>query len=228
MARNLTRLAALTLAIYAALVTGAQAQPRPVYIVDTSTEVTRANVAAALPALQASISQDLEPVWGVDAQLELVPAGKTAPVGAWTVTLTDDTDCWDCYGYHDVTPNDVPYAKVFPAVSFDQQEPWTLTFDHELKEMLVDPYISRVEWNGKHRLYLVEAADPVEDSRFGYWRNGVDGVPVLLSDFPTANWYRARSRGPYDFRGYCKRPEQVLPGGYVSFWQNGYWHQVFG
>jgi hypothetical protein len=43
----------------------------------------------------------------------------------------------------------------------------------------------------------------------------------------TPLWFRPRHVGPYDFRGYIKRPLQLLPGGYISFWENGVWHQDF-
>lgn len=226
-------IAALVVAIAlvpAALVSPAHAAGPPVliYVENTSTEVTDAQLAAALPAFQAAVSEDFAPVWGVDAQLVL---GGTPPDGAEVMYVVDHTDVPGALGYHWVD-NGAPYGVV-AAKDSDQFEgalAWQYTFTHELFEMLADPFgIRRLHSRKTHcapaRTWLAEVADPVESDRYGYYRVGGDGMLVGISDFITKRWYGGK--GPYDFQHHLKYAGQILDGGYASYW-DGYEYVQLG
>jgi hypothetical protein len=195
------------------------------YVENTSTVVTDAQIADALPAFQASVSQDLAPIWGADATLVQAPA----PAGAWTITVSDNSDVNGALGYHWLADG-VPYGKVFAVDSADDGANWQVVFTHELFEMLVDPYANRASLSkrfGKQhaRWWLTEVGDPVESDDYAYTRPSATGQPVFISDFITPAWYD-KSSTRYDFRGYVKRPTQLLPGGYANYWLNGRWNPV--
>jgi hypothetical protein len=67
------------------------------------------------------------------------------------------------------------------------------TVDHEIIEMLVDPYADRYI-NG----HLVEPCDPVEV-------NGYGSANVDLSDFVYPRYYTSGSSGPWDYLDILKR-----------------------
>ena len=118
-----------------------------------------------------------------------------------------------------------PYAEI------TYTSDWTVTASHELLEMLVDPWGTRMlpgpsldpATGGRPVFYLVEVADPVEAA--SYERAG---VPV--SDFVTPSWYHAAAagHGPFSLLGSPAGPWQVQQGGYVSWYdpKDGRWHQL--
>lgn len=213
----ISRIAALIITAYLVIVVGgvnvADAAPPRIYVENLSATVTDAWVANALPAWQAAVSQDFESHWGVDAELVL----GAAPAGAEKIVIEDQLpSCW-CYGYHDVVGG-APIAFV------GTEGDVSVTLTHELFEMLADPYTTRFTKVGK-RFYLDEVADPVENE--SYARPGADGSAVTISDFVNEVYYRPGHVAPYDFLGLIKRPLQLLPGGYISWWEAGSWHQRF-
>jgi hypothetical protein len=118
-----------------------------------------------------------------------------------------------------------PYAVILPGGD------WSVTASHELLEMLVDPFGGRMVTapsidpaaNGRMVHYLVEVGDPVETQVYT-----LDGV--MVSDFVLEDFYR-RQQPPsgtgYDDRGNVTAPLQVLPGGYISWYDpaDRKWHQ---
>lgn len=212
--------ATLILAPAALAANEAPAQPGlVVYVANLSKTVPQADIDAALPSFQTSVSRDLARYWGVDARLTTDPAAATS--ADMVVQVEDYADIPGALGYHDVIVGR-PTSRVFAATGAAYNESWQLTFSHELDEMLVDPWINRFAlWNKKQ--WLVEVCDPPESGQFAYF---IGGIP--MSDFITPRWYDSKLKGPYDFTRHIKRPGQVLNKGYAS-WKNpdGTWGQVF-
>ena len=212
------------LALAAAAPAGAQPQPAAVYIVNASTTVTDAQIANAVPAFQQALDTAFSPAYGSDPTIVQVPTGQAAPFGGWTITIQDQVDsCW-CYGYHDVAAG-VPVAYV------ETDGQWTITFTHELFEMLADPYVDRVAGprfsnQPATKLYTYEVCDPVEDNRYAWTLPGADGSPVLISDFVTDNWFSAQGGAPLDYMGHVHHAGVVLPGGYIWILKNGTWREI--
>ena len=187
----------------------------PIYIALTSRtdRVGLADLAPVAAALQKQVVRDFAPIWGVTASVGFFPS-ENIPMGYWAVSVEDEVHQGG--GVH-LTWNNQPYALVKYGPS------WQLAASHEVLEMLADPWGSRTVPGpalngGAERVeYLVEVCDPCEDSRFAYT---VDGVPV--SDFYTPRYFDpvASPTVRYSFQGRILAPRQVLPNGYLC-WFDG-------
>jgi hypothetical protein len=180
-------------------------------ILNASSVLTDAEVAAAIPALQTQISRDFAPIWNIDATLVFVPAGQAPQAADLVAHLLDDSDQAGALGYHDDDGTaGAPRALIFVKDDIEGGFSWTVTVSHELLEMLVDPGCERTASVGALE-YAYEVCDAPEDDSFGY---AVDGVTV--SDFVTPAWFTPGAAGPYDLRGHINAPLQVLGGGYIG------------
>lgn len=202
---------------------GAQARYERVIYVTNASGLSASAVNDALPAIQAAIEKDFRPVWGTSAQLIYIGRGK-APKGSWHIDLVDTPPCLSCAGYHDFDPKTGDVEAIVGTAL--QGMNWQVTFTHELWEMLADPWVqgdgtdARTARVGQDR-YIVEAADPVEAERYAYSRTGASGLPVMISDFVTPAWFRRSSKSSWDFTHSCRRPLQILPGGYQLIFRGG-------
>jgi hypothetical protein len=123
-------------------------------------------------------------------------------------------------------------------MSQSEDDSWSIDASHETIEMLVDPSGNRmqssiaIEIAGKtvedgtgQFNYLVEACDPCEANKYGYDIQG-----VLVSDFITSHFYDpvATPGTRYSFTGAITKPREILPGGYISFVDQGTdeWQQI--
>jgi hypothetical protein len=173
-------------------------------------------------AMQKFVDEHFAPVWGTPAKLV-----KTTGFvkGAWAMTFLENAEDANTEGYHDVTPEGLPMAKVFVRTTIRLKERVTVAATHELAEMLVDPGTNLYSAGPKkNRLYDYEAADPVEELYFD-----VNGIP--MSDFVYPEYFETFHRPGsvrFDHMGKLKRPFQVAKGGYQSFWENGKEKQVWG
>lgn len=177
----------------------------------------------AVQALQTQVTRDFFPVWGVSADLDLIPTNADFPKGHWWLLLLDNTDQANDLGYHDITTDGLPLGKVFAATDKVYGSEWTVTASHELLEMLGDPAINLtafqqtsfdVQQNTIGRLYSYEVCDACEADKYGYM---IDDV--LVSDFVYPAWFEGfRSAGStqFDYGNYINQPFQLLPGGYIS------------
>ena len=193
-----------------------------IYVRNTSTYVTDAQVRNALPAFQAALSGDFAPIWHVDAKLVFI-GSRTAPVGSETITLIDKGDVKGALAFHELV-NGVPDSIIYTAVSKFYGYSWTVGFTHELWEMLADPGLVRTMQDQTGMIWANEVADPVEADADGYTRPGADGKPVLISDFVTEKWFGALDAGPYDFCNHIQSPLVIDKGGYAQWWDGTSWH----
>ena len=159
--------------------------------INESTDVSDADVANLVPALQKQVRGDFAPAWGVDADLRFVPRGENPKPGEWWVVILDNADQAGVLSYHDVTMEGLPLGKVFARTTRLDGGQWTVTASHELLEMLGDPEINLIVFvqDGNQptgRLYAYEVCDACEDDSFGYM---VDGN--LVSDFVYPSWFES-------------------------------------
>lgn len=138
---------------------------------------------------------------------------------AWTIGLFKDADQPGALGYHDLAPNGLPFAKVFPELDKEDGANLSTTISHELLEMLADPFLRLAVQSDDGRFYAYEACDPVEQDEYE-----IDGVK--LSNFVTSNWYTGS--GPQlDYLGLCTSPLQIRSGGYAQYYDAASgWQQV--
>jgi hypothetical protein len=193
-------------------------------LVDMTGQIDVDLVHSAAIALNLQVTRDLPQFWPVSATVTYLPNPDKIPAGIWPVQLVKTLPP-DEGGFHS-DKHKPPYAKVIASKS---DPSWTIDANHEILEMLVDPYGNRMQSSVAIEIvrgkiqdgtgqygYLVEACDPCEDNSYAYTING-----VAVSDFITPHFYdpvvTAGTR--YSFTGAIKGPRQILPGGYIS-WVN--------
>jgi|HubBroStandDraft_6_1064221.scaffolds.fasta_scaffold07534_5 hypothetical protein len=187
-------------------------------VINESTVLADTDVAPVVAALQKQVTNDFRPMWGTDAELNIVSKGSQPPTGSWWLVLLDDSDQANALGYHDLTTDGLPIGKVFAASDLKAGTSWTVTASHELLEMLGDPNINLTVFvqNGNTTgiLYAYEVCDACEDDSLGYQ---IDSV--LVSDFVYPSWFesfRAEGSTPFDRMNKIQTPFQLLVNGYIG------------
>ena len=145
--------------------------------------------------------------------------------GAWAMVFLDDADRPGSLGYHELTPDGFPLAKVFVRTTLKNGELVSVSASHELVEMLVDPALNMMTTGPKRAtVYAYESADPVEELSFP-----VQGIP--MSDFVYPSYFekfRKAGSTKFDHLGKVRRPFQVLAGGYQIVMKDGKMSQITG
>jgi hypothetical protein len=175
-----------------------------------------------IDALQVFNDKHFSPIWGTPCKLTRTTGN--IPAGNWGMVFTDTADVADALGYHDLTPDGFPLAKIFVQTTIDDGEEVSVTSAHELAEMLVDPGIQMGAFGPDDVWYAYETADAVERETFAV--NGIN-----MTDFVYPAWFEAfRKPGStkFDHLGKCNKPFQILKGGYMPVYQDGKWTQIFG
>lgn len=175
-------------------------------------------------ATQIALDRDFTPLWG-GAELVYVPPGGAIQPDWWQVVFFDHSDQAGALGYHDVTPEGQPLAKIFAADCIADHENWNVTFSHEVWEMLADPHIDQtVTYDGWE--YAREVADAPEDDRYA-----VRVAGHLISNCVTPSWFVPSGAPPFTMYP-CPAiagPFLLAPGGYIGRRQlrGGQWEQLF-
>jgi len=196
----------------------AQAATTQISVINESTVLTDAEITPVVMALQQQVSNDFRPIWGLDAELKIIPQGTPVPPGTWWLVILDDSDQAGALGYHDLTPDGLPLGKIFAASDLKAGDSWSVTASHELLEMLADPNINLTVFvqdaDTTGTLYAYEVCDACEDYSFGYKINN-----VLVSDFVYPAWFenfREDGSTQFDKMNQIKDPLALLAGGYIG------------
>ena len=196
----------------------AQLATTQISVINESTVLTDAEVTPVVAALQQQVTGDFRPVWGVDAELKMIPHGEQPPSGSWWLVMLDDSDQAGALGYHDMTSEGLPIGKVFAASDLKAGTSWSVTASHELLEMLADPNINLTVFvqnaNTTGTLYAYEVCDACEDDSLGYKIND-----ILVSDFVYPSWFesfREQGSAQFDKMNQIQKPLQLLTGGYIG------------
>ncbi len=166
-------------------------------------------------AMQKFVDDYLAPVWGTP--VKLVKSDGFVK-GAWAMVFLDRTKDASMEGYHDLTPEGLPMAKVYVKNVLKQKDKVSVAASHELAEMLVDPGANLYSTGPKkNRFYDYEVADPVEELFFD-----VDGIPMSNFVYPTYfEAFHKEGSTRFDQMGTLKRPFTLHQGGYQSYWSQG-------
>jgi hypothetical protein len=188
-----------------------------VSVLNQSQSLTDDQVSQAVPALQAQVTNDFAPAWGVDADLKFVPGSQPEP-GSWALIIFDNSDQPGALGYHDLTAEGLPLGKVFAGTDIQYGLQWTITASHELLEMLADPDIDLTVFvqpdDQSGRIYAYEVCDACEADNYGYAING-----TMVSDFVYPAWFESfRTPGStqFDQQNQIQKPFDLLAGGYIG------------
>ncbi len=191
-----------------------------VAIVSEVPDLTLAELAPVVAALQKQVDHDFGPIWGVQAKLIAVAPGQPTPRGAWTLTIQAQVQ--GQLGFHHDEDGR-------PRAVIEYDPAWSLTASHELLEMLVDPLGNRIlpgpsPTGGKDEVhFLVEVCDPCQQAGHAY---AIDGL--VVSDFLTPAYYDpdAPPEAPRSFNGSVTASFEVLEGGYIT-WQVPHSHAMW-
>lgn len=183
-------------------------------VINRSSLITDAQVAATLPSLQRQIDGDFAPIWNTTGIVGMGPAA-----GAWQFTLQDTISEPGDLGFH-IDDNGIVSAIIDVAACKSSGSDWRTCLGHEVLEALADPSCSRMG-DGNFASFMCEVADPVEEDVYA-----IDGVPVANFVWPAYfGWASAR----YDQMGLLASPAPALrPGGYILQLVNGEWKSTFG
>jgi hypothetical protein len=204
--------------------TAVRNKPPVVALMNRSTNISDEDAARCAKALNIQVDRDFSPFWGLNCTLVFVGKGKTPPKGSWQLFMIDNPDVAGALGYHDLTKEGYPVGKIFTKLQSDT-DPWTTTASHELLELLADPYVYLSAGpDEKGRWLAYEVCDSPEALSYAI---PVDGHDVLVSDFVTPAFFGDGPGPQYDYLGKIKKPGEILPGGYLSYWTpNGGWQQA--
>ncbi len=197
---------------------------RHVVLVNEAAAITPDQLEVAAAAIQKQVDEQFGPIWGVHGKVETCATLNDVPVGSWPVVIKDTLERAGAAGYHE---DDFGEPRAFVLYTPD----WTVTVSHEVLELLADPW-------GRHMVagpsprhpdrqvkFLVEVCDPCSDSSYE-----VDGVAV--SDFYLPHFFdRSDTSGTkYSYAGTISKPQQVLEGGYLTWFDpeiNEWWHRAW-
>lgn len=197
-----------------------EALPYLIGVENQSAEIDQNDLTEICAAIQRSIVQDFGPAWHVGATVVAFAPGKI-PTNYWSVVVQDGIDAPGAAGYHDDNHRR-PYAKVDA-----QAGDISVTLDHEVKEMLADPFGART-WKerqpgtnnkGPRVHVLIEVCDPCE--AVTYEKDG-----ITLSDFAYPAYYKAGTH-PARTCHVSNLPRRELGhGGYISWHDDqDHWYQ---
>jgi hypothetical protein len=182
-----------------------------VAIVSESAHLTFSDLSEIGAAIQKQVSRDFAALWQIQATVDVFETQDRIPLDYWHVVISDDSDDPTAQGYHRTD-----HGQPFALVAFDDD--CSINVSHEVLEMLADPFGSTmrasetVKDGGGRVQYLVEVCDPVQASSYT-----VNGIRVC--DFYTPNYFDPVSGTGvrYSFSGRLTAPRQLLPGGYLTF-----------
>jgi hypothetical protein len=201
---------------------------RQVALVSESDQIDPGDLTRVSAALQKQVTRDLVQFWNVKSTVDAFPQLEDVPIGYWPIIVQDNIG-FDAAGIH-LDEDNQPFALV---TASEERDVWSLTASHELIELLVDPFGSRLNAGDSPKpdqarvQFLVEPCDPSEATEFAYTVNG-----ILVSDFYTVRFFDpvAAPGVRYSFTGAIRQPREVLRGGYLSWLDvasNTWWQETW-
>lgn len=172
-------------------------------------------------ALQKCFDQHFLPVWGYPVKLYNTATAKPSD---WQLVYFDDADVANALGYHDLTKDGQPVAKIFVKTTLADKQLVSVTAAHELFEMVIDPIANLYAEGSDGTEYAYEMSDPVEEDTFE-----IDGIQ--MSNFVHPAWFEPFKHPPgtkFDHLGLLKKPFTMTKGGYMILKKGGKVSQVFG
>ncbi len=170
-------------------------------------------------AVDSQLHEDAYPIWGRKTHVHSFQDVRSVPQGYWLALIQDDIHEPGAAGFHTDEHNQ---PKIFVQYSGDST---SVTLSHECVETIPDPFGNRLIPVNHPELgpirILCEIADPPEAVFY-------DKKGIKVSDFIKPEWYDSfKTDGmTYSFTGACKKPLELLQGGYFSFIRGGHWEQV--
>lgn len=193
--------------------------------------LTRELVGRMTRALAHQCAEDVQPLWQIIPPAISFEASAKAPPGAAPLVIFDNPDQSGALGWHTVSPEGVPYGRVFlgsilgnGGTLHSSANSVSVTLSHELLEMVGNPHVS--EWCDDHdsgHSFAEELCDPCQDQSYE-----VDGIHV--SNFVTPLWFETYGIEGRRFDHLCSlvKPFSLTPGGYAIRRRDGVVENVWG
>lgn len=195
--------------------------PINIAIINESSCVSDDQVKQIMDAIQIQLDRDYYPIWGSTANLSFIDKTQPIPSGFWAAVVLDHSDQAGALGYHDITQEGMPLAKIFAGDDIKYGLEFSVTMSHEILEMMGDPdinltvFVPMQNQDGSigGEIFAFENCDSCEDDQFAYDING-----VKVSDFVTPAWFNvyAPQGTKFDFCGHISQPFEILSGGYIG------------
>jgi hypothetical protein len=191
-------------------------------VLNKSTLPLGVDLTAMIQACQKQVDRDFAPIWGITTTLFIVN-GVTDDYPV--LLLIDDADTANALGYHETTPNGYPIGKVFVRTTQQSGEIVSVTFSHELLELLADPDIQQVARNPQNGyVYALEVCDAVQSTNYD-----IDGVKVSNFQYPGYFSTSTPAGTQIDYLRRLRAPFTIDQGGYMPVKLPGRgWTQIFG
>lgn len=189
-----------------------------------------------IPEWEQATNKDFSPAWGTP-QVKLVLT-DVPPPNAPQAVFVNKGNVQGALAYHTVV-NGVPRIVVYAGTGAYYGYNNSVSFTHELFELLADPTISETNQGWPYpyinvvgslgtlgqspgTIWFQEVCDPVEES---FW----DINHVQISDFITPNWFNDEigSGAGFDWMGVTQAPFTIERGGYAQFWNGSQWSAIF-
>lgn len=228
-------LAAVTLGAVAANLRAPKAPAfETIYVVNKAPQfISDKTIQQDIPAWEAAANKDFAPYWNTNQlKIELV---KKVPIGGIGAYFVKRGNVQGALAYHTISDAGSPEIIVYAGTDDYYGYSNSVSFTHEMFELLADQYISawREFWipfpyvtvGGQrtqlppNTVWFQEVCDPVEEQSYK-----LDGVAI--SDFITPAWFGDWSVGKFDFEGLTHAPLTVLHGGYAQFQSDGQYYMV--
>ena len=202
-------------------------------ILNQSTVVTNADVAAMTAAIATQVQNDVAPIWDrAPAEVVFYADPTKVPATAYGVAVVDtiQDQPQGVLGYH----TEAQVAQVWGVVAAQPEldngwkvltGDWSVssTLSHEVLETFIDPNCNLWASDGQGSLYSLEVCDPVEAPTYT-----VSGVSV--ANFVTPSWCDPSppAGAQFDKLGQLTAGFSILPGGYMVYESNGKEQQQWG
>lgn len=192
--------------------------PTLISVLNRSAQLTDAEVAAAVLVIGRQLAQHVAPVWGLTPAIEFVSEG--GPVDGCPCEISDTPDIPDALGYHDETPEGMPYIKVFVIPGND----WVVTLSHEVLELALDAAANLWADGPDGNDYARELCDADQGGTYT-----IDGLSVSNFVYPAFFDPKAGPDEKLDHMGRLARPFDTGIDGYqIVRTEPGYVGQIFG
>lgn len=184
-------------------------------------------------AVNQQVEHDFRPYWHKEGLLRLDGHAHSSDSdrqhidlrGDAIIYIWDEVDPEGALGFHALNNKGIPYGMVFKQMSDELGEHWSVTFSHELLELLMDPeanmLVAGPHPSGEDRMvfHWCEVCDAVQTQHYD-----INGVAV--SNFVLPLYYTQGDEfdGRNDFLRYNSRHQNTLTsfgvaeGGYVGYY----------
>jgi len=184
-------------------------------------------------AINFQLENDFRPYWHRGGKLRL-DGHKHSIVsdrqhndmrGDAVIYIWDKIDPSGALGYHDLNNKGIPYGMVFKQMSDELNEPWSVTFSHEVLELIMDPEVNMLvagmHPGGEDRIvfHWCEVCDAVQSQHYK-----IHGIPVSNFVLPLYFTQSDEFEGRNDFLGHIDKDKKILSsfgvaeGGYIGFY----------